>query len=61
MSYDVMISHMIRITSHGFHACDSFERMIEFMGFDRRKDMGAVDSYESADGFRTMTNHESWG
>jgi len=32
-SYDVMISHMTQITSHGFHAYDSFERMIEFMGW----------------------------
>ena len=28
-SYDVMISHMFQITSHGFHECDSFERMVQ--------------------------------
>jgi len=50
---------MTHITSHGFHACDSFERMIGFMGLDRLKRMCAVDPYESADGFRTMTHYES--
>ena len=42
-SYDVMISHMTQITSHGFHACDSFERMIEFIGLDRGERKCAVD------------------
>ena len=52
---------MTHITSHGFHACDSFESMIRFMGLDRWKGMCAVqlDSYESADGFHTMTHYES--
>ena len=61
MSYDVMISHMTHITSHGFHTCGPFERMIGFMGLDRGKGMWAVDSYESTEGFRTMTHYESWG
>ena len=45
-SYDevLVISHMIQITSHGFHAYDSFERMIGFMGLDRGKRKCAVDS-----------------
>ena len=43
MSYDVMISHMTLITSYGFYACDSFERMIGFIGLDREKRMCAVD------------------
>ena len=43
MSYDVMISHMAQITSHGFHAYDLFERMIGFIGLDRAKKMCAVD------------------
>jgi len=50
---------MTHITSHGFHAGDSFEGMIGFIGFDRWKGMCAVDSYELADGFRTMTHYES--
>ena len=33
-SYDVMSLHMTQITSNGFHACDSFERMIEFTGWE---------------------------
>jgi len=41
-SYDVMISHMTQIASHGFHAYDSFERMIRFIGLDREKRMCAV-------------------
>ena len=32
------------LASHGFHTCDSFERMIEFMGRDQGKRMCAVDS-----------------
>ena len=52
---------MTHITSHGFHAGDSFEGMIGFIGFDRWKGMCAVDSYELADGFRTMTHYESYG
>ena len=50
---------MTHITSNGFHACDSFEYMIGFMGLDQWKVMCTVDSYESADGFRTMTHYES--
>ena len=50
---------MTHITSHGFHACDSFEHMIGFMGLAGWKGMCAVDSYESADGFRTMPHYES--
>jgi len=50
---------MTHITSHGFHPSDSFERMIGFMGLDRLKRRGAVDSYESANGFCTMTHDES--
>ena len=50
---------MTHVTSHGLHTCDSFERMIEIMGLDRWKGICAVDSYESADGFRTMTHYES--
>ena len=42
-SSDVMISHMTQITSHGFYAYDSFERMIGFIGLDRVKKMCAVD------------------
>jgi len=42
-SYDVMISHMTQITSDGFHACDSFEHMIGFIGLDREKRTCAVD------------------
>ena len=56
-----MISHMTQITRHGFHACDSFELMIWFIGLDREKRTCVVDLQESADGFRTMTNYESWG
>ena len=50
---------MTHIISHGFYACDSFERVIGFMGLDRWKWMRAVDSYESAEGFRIMTHYES--
>jgi len=42
-SYDVMISHMTQITSHGFHACDSFEGMMGFIGLDREKRTCGVD------------------
>jgi len=41
--YNVIISHMAQITRHGFHACDSFECMIEFMGLDRGKRRCAAD------------------
>jgi len=50
---------MTHIMSQEFHAGDSFEPMIGFMGLDGWKGMGAVDSYESADGFRTMAHYES--
>ena len=50
---------MTRTMSHGFYACNSFEGMIGFMGWDRWTGMCAVDSYESPDGFRTMTHYES--
>jgi len=50
---------MTHIKSHGFYAGDSFERMIGFIAWDQRKEVCAVDSYESADGFRTMTHYES--
>jgi len=52
---------MTHITSHGLHACHSFDGMIAFMGLDRLKRRCAVGAYESADGFRTMTHYESYG
>ena len=37
-SYDVMtFAHDCALASHGFRACDSFERMIEFISLDRLK------------------------
>ena len=46
---------MTHITSHGFRGCDSFERMIGFMGLNRWKGMCAVDSYESAESISKKT------
>jgi len=50
---------MTHIMGHGFYAGNSFERIIGFIGLDRQKEICAVDTYESADGFRTMTHYES--
>ena len=42
-SYDVRISQMSQMTSHGFHVRDSIERMIGYMSLDRAMRRGAVD------------------
>jgi len=51
---------MTHITSHGFHTFDSFEHMTWFiiLCYNGLTGYGS-DSYESSDGFHTMTHYES--
>jgi len=59
MSYDVMTFAHDSYYESWVSRTRLIERVIGFMRLDRWKRMCAVDSYESADGFRTMTHYES--
>ena len=50
----------LMVMCHGFHACDPVRAHDLFYGFWLGARYDAVDSYESAHGFHTMTHYESW-
>jgi len=47
------------VMSPGLRACDPFRAHDLFDGFTLVARYSAADSYESADGFHTMTHYES--
>ena len=62
-----IVSHMMYdfptwliIMSHGFHACDPIRTLDLLFELWLVLVYCAVDSYESSDGFHTMTHIESW-